>query len=159
MKILSINGRAVHTHGTDGLTHFFSECPKDRPAELVVAYRMGNWWDKADKKIVQVAPPFGLDLPFVSQEECCIIRVDGVEAYKAGIRAGMKIVHVEQGGKTIYAKDLDGKQLVEGLTKLNKGVMATISLAVFATGTMRVDETETRMSSLSITSQGDAPML
>jgi len=84
---------------------------------------------------VKLAPPLGLEIPFLPADRCYILTA-GPKARQVGITAGVKIIHVKQNETEIWADDLHGKELCEAMGKLTKGVDATITIAVFGTGPM-----------------------
>jgi len=133
MKIVAINGEPVHHHGTDSLARLLQGCGRD--SEITFAVRKGSWHQKANKRVVKLAPPLGLEIPFLPADRCYILTA-GPKARQVGITAGVKIIHVKQNETEIWADDLHGKELCEAMGKLTKGVDATITIAVFGTGPM-----------------------
>jgi len=129
-KIMKINGAEVSNLGSESLVNVLKKLPPGVGAEIEYAERCGEWWLKAKKIKVKMAPPFGIDLPYVEKEQLSITRTKP-EAMKVGLRTGQKILHVTQNDKEIWAVDLNGESLVNSLVALERGVVAELTVAEF----------------------------
>jgi len=133
MKLLRVDGKNVHGLGSSALFERCAELPHTAPVELIFASRRGDWWTKANKLVVELDPPFGMTLPHGTLEEAVLIQVNSLKSRKAGILAGMRLMHIRQGSTDIYCKDLRGEEMIELIRVLKPGVTCTITLAEYGT--------------------------